>query len=271
MENASNAGAGAANTDASSTSSNLKRKRSSTPDINTPHKSKKVDGGTSARISPPPFDTKPFLVKNLPGAEVYYIHNFISDQLASNWHKELDELDTWYHPTLKFYGKTVAQSRSIAAYASSDTVTAKYSGHQVDMHYADDVPQILQTIWDHVMKQINLEFNHVMLNNYANGTEYIGRHRDTKENGVIASLSLGAVRTFVMTPNRNSTNMDAITQKWPLANGSLLIMMGATQDNWKHEIPKEPKVKDGRISLTFRQMPDATIIGGKRSRRKGGA
>lgn len=42
--------------------------------------------------------------------------------------------------------------------------------------------------------------------------------------------------------------------KWTLENGSLLVMQGDTQLNWKHEIPKEPTVKDGRISLTFRQL-----------------
>ena len=43
-------------------------------------------------------------------------------------------------------------------------------------------------------------------------------------------------------------------KKWVLANGSLVIQQGRTQEKWKHEIPKEPKVKDGRISLTFRQL-----------------
>ena len=50
-----------------------------------------------------------------------------------------------------------------------------------------------------------------------------------------------------------------------LGNGSLVVMQGRTQEYWKaskdlvetdqqHEIPKEPKVKLGRISLTFRQL-----------------
>jgi len=81
---------------------------------------------------------------------------------------------------------------------------------------------------------------------------YIGRHRDYKENKVIASLSLGAERTFIMTPDPKNKQGKAV--KWVLKNGSLLIMQGHTQTNWKHEIPKEAKVKDGRISLTFRQV-----------------
>lgn len=43
-------------------------------------------------------------------------------------------------------------------------------------------------------------------------------------------------------------------KKWTLANGSLLVQQGRTQEFYKHEIPKEAKVKRGRISLTFRQL-----------------
>lgn len=42
--------------------------------------------------------------------------------------------------------------------------------------------------------------------------------------------------------------------RWLLAGGSLVVMQGDTQKNWKHEIPKEKKVKQGRVSLTFRQL-----------------
>ena len=79
----------------------------------------------------------------------------------------------------------------------------------------------------------------------------------TKVTKVIASLSLGAPRTFIMTPagtssgkgrsslqrkrsapsTSNATNMDEKPKpephKWVLANGSLLIMRGSTQQLWK--------------------------------------
>lgn len=65
---------------------------------------------------------------------------------------------------------------------------------------------------------------------------------------VIASLSLGAARTFIMkhtSPPTTSTpvngsNDDAglYEKKWILENGSLVVMQGETQQFWKHEIPK---------------------------------
>ena len=58
----------------------------------------------------------------------------------------------------------------------------KYSGHVVDMHH--DYPSLLSEIQDKVEGFLGEAFNHVMLNKYESGQEYIGKHRDTKENKV---------------------------------------------------------------------------------------
>ncbi|KZT35231.1 hypothetical protein SISSUDRAFT_1051700 [Sistotremastrum suecicum HHB10207 ss-3] len=192
-----------------------------------------------------------YRVEDLPGADVLYIPDFIPEETASEWYQALEQSCTWYHPKLKVYGKEVSQSRSIAAYATDPSITVKYSGHTVNMIYT--YPAILQSIQEAVEERLGVKFNHVMLNRYENGMEYIGRHRDTKENRVIASLSLGAVRTFIFTPTKNAGESASI-KKIPLLNGSLLVMKGDTQKLWRHEIPKEPKILDGRISLTFRQL-----------------
>lgn len=42
--------------------------------------------------------------------------------------------------------------------------------------------------------------------------------------------------------------------RWTLANGSLLVMQGDVQRRYTHEIPKEKRIKDSRISITFRQL-----------------
>ncbi|EJD42379.1 hypothetical protein AURDEDRAFT_168448 [Auricularia subglabra TFB-10046 SS5] len=204
--------------------------------------------------SDPALDLSTWRVEGLTGAEVYYVPNFFEAERANRFYAELDNLDTWYHPTLKVYGKDVRQSRSIAAYATTKSISAKYSGHQVEMHYG--YPPLVKEISSRVSTALGLDFNHIMLNRYASGAEYIGKHRDTKENGVIASLSLGAERTFILTPNKKQVENGASMRRLRLENGSLLVMKGSTQDNWKHEIPKEPRVKDGRISVTLRQLPE---------------
>lgn len=37
------------------------------------------------------------------------------------------------------------------------------------------------------------------------------------------------------------------THKWTVEAGSLLLMQGKCQEEWYHEIPKERKIKEGRI------------------------
>lgn len=61
-------------------------------------------------------------------------------------------------------------------------MTVKYSGHVVTIH--NTYPDILSEIQKRVEELLGETFNHVMLNHYKDGTEYIGKHRDTKENKV---------------------------------------------------------------------------------------
>jgi len=202
----------------------------------------------------------------LPGAEVFYLPNFLDETAANEMYAELPTMDTWYRPTLRVYGRSITQSRAVAAYATTPDLVVKYSGQTVNMH--SPYPPLIAKLQSEVEKVLGLDgsvppetepdnddtingFNHVLLGLYDDGTVYIGRHRDTKENNVIAGLSLGAERSFIITPSK--TNGVKPLRK-VLGNGSLLVMQGDTQNNWKHEVPKEPKVKQGRISLTFRQM-----------------
>ncbi|SCV67206.1 BQ2448_5852 [Microbotryum intermedium] len=217
-------------------------------------------------------------------AHVYYVPNFVEPTLARKWYDELLLIPGWYQPTLKMYGKSITQSRKICAYATSPALTVKYSGATVDMQY--DYPPILSKIQKMVEQELGASFNHCMLNLYEDGKVYIGNHRDNKENRVIASVSLGAKRTFIMThappafssrggsrtspAESKSGEISAViphdsdpetddsellrSKRWKLHHGSLVVMQGQTQTYWKHEIPKEPKIKEGRISLTFRQL-----------------
>lgn len=74
--------------------------------------------------------------------------------------------------------------------------------------------------------------------------------RERRELGpapVIASLSLGATRRFVLR-DRPSGQKHAIE----LTHGSLLVMAGATQRRWQHALPRTARQVGERINLTFR-------------------
>ena len=187
---------------------------------------------------------------SMPDAEVYYIPQLIDIDTANRWYTDLANLSTWYRPTLKVYGKSVRQSREIAAYAPDHEFEHKYSGTTIDIH--TEYPPVLSSIQSMVESKLGVQFNHVMLNKYDSGDVYIGLHADGVENRVIATVSLGAERNFIMR-HRTLKGGNGV-QKWKLGNGSVFVMQGDTQLFWKHEIPKEPKIKQGRISLTFRQL-----------------
>lgn len=54
---------------------------------------------------------------------------------------------------------------------------------------------------------------------------------------------------------RSGTKLPAPeVRSWTLENGSLLVMQGDVQKEWYHEVPKEGRIKEGRISVTFRQL-----------------
>jgi alkylated DNA repair dioxygenase AlkB len=96
-----------------------------------------------------------------------------------------------------------------------------------------------------------LGYNAALFNLYRNGNDSVGLHADAEpEMGpVIASISLGAERLFRLKRRDGSV---AFAERLP--HGSLFIMAGATQKNFKHEVPKEPDVNQARINLTFRRI-----------------
>jgi alkylated DNA repair dioxygenase AlkB len=94
-------------------------------------------------------------------------------------------------------------------------------------------------------------FNSVLLNRYRGGRDSIGMHADDEPelgtNPVIASISLGAVRTFVLKHRAMREKKTLL-----LAHGSLLVMAGTCQHHWLHGVPKTEEVVGERINLTWR-------------------
>ena len=108
----------------------------------------------------------------------------------------------------------------------------------------------------HVEAAAGAAFNSVLLNRYRGGRDSIGMHADDEPelgvNPVVASVSLGAVRTFVLR-HRKSREKIAL----PLAHGSLLVMGGTCQRHWLHGVPKTEQPVGERINLTWRRIDPA--------------
>lgn len=94
-------------------------------------------------------------------------------------------------------------------------------------------------------------YNCCLLNLYNNGKQYVSWHSDDEpgiDRSSIASVSVGATRDFQIRSKRDKA--DRIN--FELADGDLFVMRDA-QDGWQHTVPIRAKVKDKRISLTFRK------------------
>ena len=99
-------------------------------------------------------------------------------------------------------------------------------------------------------------FNSVLLNLYRDGRDSVSWHADNESglgrDPVIASVSLGAMRRFQMKHRRREARVAL-----DLPSGSCLVMAGATQHHWLHQVPKTSRPVGPRINLTFRTMATA--------------
>ena len=192
---------------------------------------------------------KEFEVISLPDGEILFMRNFLSPTEAKHYFDLLQNNIDWKQEEVKFYGKTYPVPRKTAWYG--------YEGFNYSYSGINCFPEI----WTKELLEIknaieqfipNEDFTSVLLNLYNNGNDKMGWHADDEKelgkNPTIASVSLGETRRFDIKQNKD------LHYKFELTSGSLLIMRGALQHNWVHQIPAQKKVKEPRINLTFRTI-----------------
>lgn len=112
----------------------------------------------------------------------------------------------------------------------------------------------IEAIRDKIHMQYGGDYNSVLLNRYANARDSVSWHSDDEpemdSKHPIASLSLGASRTFLI---RSKANKEGV-QTYVLTSGSLLLMPPGFQQQYQHCVPKSKAPCGPRINLTFRLM-----------------
>lgn len=151
----------------------------------------------------------------------------------------------WRADTIIVYGKRYLQPRLTAWFGEAGYT---YSG--LTLAPAPMTPLLTQ-LRATVEELTGHRYNSVLLNYYRDGADSMGMHSDNEpELGpqpAIASLSLGATRTFIL---RHKTTKRTV--KLDLPDGSLLLMAGDLQKHWLHGINKTVKPLGARLNLTFR-------------------
>jgi alkylated DNA repair dioxygenase AlkB len=160
----------------------------------------------------------------------------------------------WVAREIVIYGRRILQPRLVGW---AGNVPYHYSGQTLEPRAFTDT---VRALTDRVNAFADARFNHVLLNRYRDGRDNMGMHADDEPelglDPIVATLSLGATRRMTLAPRRPS---DGERRSVDLTSGSLLVMRGACQRRFRHGIPRELRVTEERVSLTFRQIFRAPI------------
>jgi alkylated DNA repair dioxygenase AlkB len=192
------------------------------------------------------------LFDDAPQPDVAWYPAWLTQEQATTLFARIVAETEWRQERIRTPGGWVDQPRLTAWLGEPDAVYI-YSGiRNVPQPWTPAVGELCDT----VSAQCGIRFNSVLLNRYRNGIDSMGWHADHElELGpepVIASVSLGATRRFDL-----KHTATGVTRSFRLTNGSLLVMRGQTQAQWRHRVPKELTVSGERLNLTFRVvMPE---------------
>jgi alkylated DNA repair dioxygenase AlkB len=187
----------------------------------------------------------------LPDAEIYFQHGFQDTHFCADALARLQQQTAWRHEQISLFGKRHWQPRLVAAHGDTG-LSYTYSGLTLPMQAW--TPLLLQ-IKSAIEDATGASFNSVLLNFYRDQHDSMGWHSDDENtlgtNPAIASISFGATRIFKL---KHRYRLDLKTESLPLADGTLLLMSGPTQHNWKHAVDKMRRPSAARINLTFRRI-----------------
>lgn len=119
-----------------------------------------------------------------------------------------------------------------------------------------EIPNDLKGVFEYAKQRYNKNFNQMLINWYQDGQDYISLHADDEpeivEDSEIFSLTLAekdTKRTFRIRNLQKKKVVDVL-----LEDSLYLVMGGAFQKEFKHEVTKTAKKVGKRINVTFRHI-----------------
>lgn len=183
-----------------------------------------------------------------PGADISLWSSLFPEDDANRLFRILRQEILWEQEKVSLYGKVHDLPRLTAWYGEPGK-TYSYSG--IKAHSSPWTPALIE-IKKRIENVSDTRFNSVLLNLYRDGSDSVSWHADDEpELGtapIIGSVSFGESRVFQMKHRVEKKGKLKIN----LENGSYLLMKGATQHNWIHQIAKSGKSMGERINLTYR-------------------
>ncbi len=181
--------------------------------------------------------------------EVYYYGQILDHKVSSQLFNALLDTLEWQNDQSFIYGKLITTKRKVA-WHGNEAFEYTYSKISKKAKPWTNELLFLKSLIENTCGET---FNSCLVNLYHTGEEGMSWHSDAekelKRNSAIASFSLGAERKFMFRHKETKESIDI-----QLENASLLVMKGATQHHWKHQLPTSKRIKLPRINLTFRTI-----------------
>ena len=187
---------------------------------------------------------------DMPEADVEFFPDFFAPGRADQLLRDLLASTEWRQESMKIFGRPTPLPRLTAWYGDPG---ARYVYSGIVNEPAFWTPALTE-VRAAVEAACGADFNGGLLNRYRGGSDSMGWHADDEpefgEDPVIASASFGATRRFQFRHKHRKELKQAVD----LAHGNLLVMRGATQVNWLHQVSKTAQPVGERINLTFRKV-----------------
>ena len=192
-----------------------------------------------------------------------YRHGFIEnsdDVLADLLRLQWDSPD---ETKVKILGEWKHIPRDQVAFADPGVASYAFSGQKAKHR---PMPDVILTLRKRLRELTGVDYNYALVNHYADGSRYIGPHRDSTvglvKGSSIVGLSFGATRTLVIEPFAQAPNPPPATDKHELevAHNSMFMFDWDFNQSYKHSIKQtsRSKVDSSRVSVTFRRMEAQT-------------
>jgi alkylated DNA repair dioxygenase AlkB len=182
--------------------------------------------------------------------DVELTEGWLESAAADTLFEDLRHSLPWRSHRVRMFGREIDAPR-LSCWIGDPAARYRYSG---TTHEPEPWPAALAAVRERLAHAAGTPFNSVLANLYRDGRDCMGWHSDDEpELGpqpVIASLSLGATRRFVLKHRREPARQAV----FELPHGSLLVMRGDTQRDWRHALPRTARAVGPRINLTFREI-----------------
>src|SRR4051812_40828112 len=165
----------------------------------------------------------PLRLLSAESAHLDYYPTYLTALRSADLLAAVEGLPLEHYPTITLYGRTVAMRRDVGFFSDSS------EGYRYSGQISRSVPLTpeLSELMAEVNATLDTDFNGILINRYADGSDYISPHSDdekslSRANPCVAAISLGASRIFRIRNKQGSREVDVSP-----ASGSLLVMAGA--------------------------------------------